>query len=263
MKTLRAGLLGGAWRRLSSVPPLILHVRGWPRLLADCLGLGRRPYRLRSKGGAGCEVRPGTSDWWIFLEIFVFDIYRRVQQDISRSRVIIDVGANVGFFAIHAGSLNAGVEIHAFEPFPGNLEQMKRNLGLNPGCHVHLHPQAVSDRSGAVTLFFTPGDDSGCALDQTRMSQGKTQTCSVEALGVNELLPACGVDQCDLLKMDCEGSELSILRAAAPQTLAKIDRIIMEYHADDEVESLRGILAGAGFRCEVLESIHTLYATRT
>ena len=246
MKTLRSGFFRGAWHRLSSVPSLILHVRGWPRLLANCLGFRRQPYRLRAKGGAGCEVRPGTSDWWIFLEIFVFGIYRRVREDISRSRVIIDVGANVGFFAIHASSLNPVVEIHAFEPFPGNLEQMKRNLELNPGRHVHIHPQAISDQSGAVTLFFTPGDDSGCALGETKMSQGKNQSCSVEALGVNELLAACGVDKCDLLKMDCEGSELSILRAAAPNTLAKIDCIIMEYHAADEVDSLRSILSGAG-----------------
>jgi FkbM family methyltransferase len=242
---------------VSTVPRLIFLVRGWPYLLADCMGRRRRPYRLRTKSGACCEVRPGTSDWWIFLEIFVFGIYRRVEEDIRRSRIIIDVGANVGFFAIHASALNPAGEIHAFEPFPGNVEQMKKNLLLNANHHVQIHPDAVSDKSAAVTLYFTPGDDSGCTLSQTR-----AHSCSVNAVGVNGLFQACGVSQCDLLKMDCEGSELPILQAAAPEVLAKIRSIIMEYHVPAEVDALCGILSRAGFTCEVLPEIKTLYACR-
>src|SRR5262245_11700041 len=103
---MRPGFVKGAMRRLSSVPRLIYSVRGWPKLLADCLGLQRQTYQLRTRSGAVCQIRPGTSDWWIFLEIFVFRIYERVRDDILRSNVIIDVGANVGFFAIHASTLN-------------------------------------------------------------------------------------------------------------------------------------------------------------
>src|ERR1035441_10680092 len=90
MKILRIGWVKGAWQHRSSVPRLVFQVRGWPWLLADCMGLRRRPYRLRTKSGADCELRPGTSDWWIFLEIFIFGIYQRVRDDIRRAKVIID-----------------------------------------------------------------------------------------------------------------------------------------------------------------------------
>ena len=79
---------------------------------------------------------------------------------------------------------------------------------------------------------------------------------------VKDLFGAYGIDRCDLLKMDCEGSELPILRAAPPEMLAKIGAIIMEYHDPAEVEPLTRLLSGAGFRCEVLAEIKTLYANR-
>jgi FkbM family methyltransferase len=258
MKILRTGWVKGAWRHRSIILRLIFGVRGWPWLLADCMGLRRRPYLLRTKRGVGCQIRPGTSDWWIFLEIFVFEIYQRVQNDIQRANVIIDVGANVGFFALYATSINSKAEIHAFEPLPDNLAQAEKNFRISMARHVRAHPCAVSDKTGVAVLYFTPGDDSGCSLNQP-----KSQSCPVNTVGVNDLFKTCGITNCDLLKMDCEGSELAILSAAEPDLLAKIRAIIMEYHNPAEVDTLTTILSHAGFKCEVLSQIHTLYACRS
>jgi FkbM family methyltransferase len=59
-----------------------------------------------------------------------------------------------------------------------------------------------------ATLYFTPGDDSGCSLNES-----KGQSCSVNVVGVNDLFRIYSIEKCDLLKMDCEGSELAILTA--------------------------------------------------
>jgi FkbM family methyltransferase len=226
--------------------------------MADCLGFRRRPYLLVTRGGVRCEIRPGTSDWWIFLEIFVFGIYRRVQDDLRRARRVIDIGANVGFFAIFSAALSPEVELHAFEPFPNNVDQMRKNLQLNGGRHhVHIHPEAISDKAGTVQLYYTPGDDSGCSL-----SEAKDHSLPVSAVAVNDLYKTCGVEDCDVLKMDCEGSELPILQAASAETLGRIRTIILEYHAEAEVSELVGILTRSGFRCEQLKEIRTLYASR-
>jgi FkbM family methyltransferase len=258
VKTLRTGLIQGAISHLSYLPKLVFRVRGWPRLLADCMGLRKQPYRLQTSRGARCELRPGTSDWWIFLEVFVFEIYQRVRKEIGRSEVIIDIGANVGYFALYAGSLNPKVQIHAFEPFPGNAKQLEKNLSLNKGKYqISLHTAAVSDKTGKETLFFTPGDDSGCSLNR---QQG--QSCSVTTVGINDLFNQCGIAKCDLLKMDCEGSELVIFSTMHPDLLAKIGSIIMEYHDPAYVAPLRDIFQRSGFECNVLPQINTLFAFR-
>jgi len=248
---------------LSVLPRLVFTVRGWPHLLADAMrsrsllwrsGQSGDPYLLHTKSGASCLIRPGTSGWSIFFEIFVFKIYERVDADILRSETIIDIGANVGLFAVYAATLNPKVQIHAFEPFPKNLEQMKINLRLNQNPPVRLHAEAVSDQSGEAALYFAPGDDSGCSLNPI---QG--QSVAVPTIHINDLFKVCGIQKCDLLKMDCEGSELAILRAAGPEVLANIGVIIMEYHNLAEVPEILNILTHAGFHCEILESIKTLY----
>jgi FkbM family methyltransferase len=236
---------------------VVFFVRGWPCLLADRMGLQRQPYQLQTARGALCELRPGTSDWWIFLEVFVFEIYQRARKEICRSEVIIDIGANVGYFDLYASSLNPKAKIHAFEPFPGNSDQLLKNLSLNKNHQVSLHSAAVADKTGEVTLFFTPGDDSGCSLDR---QQG--QSCPVTAVGINDLLNVCGVTKCDLLKMDCEGSELAIFSSVLPEQLAKIQNIIMEYHDPTHLTPLKNILIRSGFECEILSKINTLFAFR-
>jgi hypothetical protein len=92
----RPGFIRGGLKHLAVVPRLVFTVRGWPHLLLDAATRKGEPYRLRSRSGANCLARPGTSDWWIFLEIFVFRIYSRVDQDIREASTIIDIGANVG-----------------------------------------------------------------------------------------------------------------------------------------------------------------------
>lgn len=259
MKHLRAGFWRGAARRLSSLPRLVWQVRGWPWLLADCMGLRRRPYSLWVKPGVGGELRPGTSDWWIFLEIFVFGIYRRAETDIRRARVIVDIGANVGFFALYASSLNSQVEVHALEPFPKNVEQLQRNLGMNVGLQNRIHPHAlaVSDQSGTGTLYFIPGDESGCSLNQL-----KGQPCAVPTIRLSDFFRTQKISRCDLLKMDCEGSELAILSSLSEEEFSKIGSWIMEYHHSAEVDAIRRILQRGGFVCEVLPRINTIYACR-
>jgi len=254
---MRAGFLKGALRRILNIPRLIVSVRGWHLLLADCMGLRKKPYRLSTRDGACCELRPGTSDWWIFLEVFVFEIYKSVKDDIRKSKVIIDIGANVGFFAAYASAINPEVEIHLFEPFPKNVEQLKKNLALNANSRMHIHPEAVSDKAGVATLYFTPGDDSGCSLNQP-----KSQSCSVAVVGANDVFKICGIEKCDLLKMDCEGSELAVLTAMSSGQLAQIEAIIMEYHIPEELNPISNILSRSGFKCKVFEQIKTLYACR-
>ena len=230
---MRTGFFQGALRHLSVLPRLIFTVRGWPCLLADAMGRQNKPYLLRSQSGANCRIRPGTSDWWIFLEVFLFQIYRRADQDIREAATIIDIGANVGLFSIHAARISSQAQIHAFEPFPKNLEQLAANVQLNRESQIHPHAAAVADHANGATLYFSPGDESGCSLNDV-----KGQSIFVNTVQVNDLFRVCGIARCDLLKMDCEGTELAILRSAAPDTLNSIGSLIMEYHHVAEVPEL-------------------------
>ena len=55
------------------------------------------------------------------------------------------------------------------------------------------------------------------------------------------------IETCDLLKIDCEGSEYQILPAVSKETFARIKNIAMEFH-EGRPDELRSWLEAGGFQ---------------
>jgi hypothetical protein len=72
---------------------------------------------------------------------------------------------------------------------------------------------------------------------------------TVRQLTLEQLFQESGVEQCDLLKIDCEGAEYDILLTARPPVLQKVQMIICEYHptASGDRSTLIEHLSNLGF----------------
>lgn len=66
---------------------------------------------------------------------------------------VADVGANIGFHALHAATLvQPGGRVVAVEPDPGNAGLLAFSLSLHPGLPVELCEAALSDAAGSLVL---------------------------------------------------------------------------------------------------------------
>ena len=67
----------------------------------------------------------------------------------KRSHVVLDVGANIGFFALLLQSRAPGIKVHCFEPGPITFDRLVGNIRLN-GFSSNIFPYrcAVSDQNG-------------------------------------------------------------------------------------------------------------------
>src|SRR6266508_6011309 len=54
----------------------------------------------------------------------------------------------------------------------------------------------------------------------------------VKAVSLKDIFDAHAVEQCDFLKLDCEGAEYDILFSLAVDYFRRIKRIAMEYHGE-------------------------------
>ena len=93
---------------------------------------------------------------------------------------------------------------------------------------------AVARGKGTVTLFETPAMGGGMSsLDRRYLdSQGIeviAETLS-ESLAIDTVIESTAAERIRLLKLDCEGEELPILRALSPSARSRIDSIALEYH---------------------------------
>ena len=138
--------------------------------------------------------------------------------------VVLDVGANVGGFAIWACRRWPTCEIHCYEPMPDNFAMLKTNVGILQSAgivnKIHINNFAIGDprhtkmfigrNNCGESSFFDLGEQQGITIDVT------TRAPSV-------MPPA------QILKMDTEGCEIEILSGLKS---INFDVVMLEYHSE-------------------------------
>lgn len=128
--------------------------------------------------------------------------------------VILDVGANVGEYARLALAHCPSAEVHCFEPMPVVFAQLQEHLGAEP--RVHLHQQALAAENGTCTFYFDPratGNTTAVADVQAGVhGLRKVETVNARTQTLDAFCQQHGIDHIDLLKIDVEGFESSVLR---------------------------------------------------
>jgi hypothetical protein len=122
--------------------------------------------------------------------------------DIRTDDIVIDIGANIGAFAIRAARLSRRVV--AVEPL--TCDTLEQNIRLNGvGAGVRIIRGALGDGSPAQVRW-------------------DNREVTMPTLTLREIIAIAG--GCDFLKCDCEGAEWCI----DPADLAGVRRIEMELH---------------------------------
>ncbi|MEQ1539180.1 MAG: FkbM family methyltransferase [Sphingorhabdus sp.] len=149
-------------------------------------------------------------------------IYRQWEADLSDlfhrlctpDTVLVDVGANFGYFTVLGANLigNRGSgQVFSFEPNPKLAALARRNLEINWSmAPIEFHEKAVADFSGNVTLHIPQGHGANASLSAP--DQFDCEACVVPAVRLDDVLPADLA--IDLLKIDVEGHEIGVLRGA-------------------------------------------------
>jgi FkbM family methyltransferase len=133
----------------------------------------------------------------------------------SAPGLVVDVGANIGYFTLLSASY--GHRVVAFEPFRRNFERLAASVSLNGfSSRVQLYCNAVSNRE-AVFQFETSSDNQGgIGLKELAVDPGEVRLTGV--VGVDFVtalrLDAVVDEKVILLKVDVEGAEGFVLDGA-------------------------------------------------
>jgi len=141
--------------------------------------------------------------------------------------VIIDIGAGIGEFTIHALSENMECRVFGIEPFNESFAFLEKNLELNSMENILPLQAAVRSKPGKVEVDTFSGDPlQNRIIDRSNNSSVN----SVPAITLMSILEDHHIERCGLLKMDCEGGEFDILLSLSPSDLSRFDNIVLEYH---------------------------------
>ena len=91
----------------------------------------------------------------ILDEIVVDKLYFQEGVSVSFGDIVLDVGANIGVFALCAAK--QGAQVYAYEPIPGTFGLLQQNIHLH-GLDDMVHPRNIglSDRSEEKIMFHHP-----------------------------------------------------------------------------------------------------------
>jgi len=159
--------------------------------------------------GAVMELMPGDviSDSIALAGVYELELTRRLIRLARRPGMLVDVGANLGYFSLLWTAANPGNRAVAFEASPRNVELLRKNVAMNGfEDRIDIVPMAAGSRR--ERRYFDPGpqDQTGwggfCASDQ----KGAIE---VEVVRIDETLG--GDVRIDLLKIDVEGADFLVL----------------------------------------------------
>jgi len=140
-----------------------------------------------------------------------------VEEFLPRNRDVIDVGANVGFFAVKFAKLIARQKVLAVEPTENALRFLRDNLRRNEvDNRVTVFPGVASDKEGSVELNFIAGKEeySSIGVIAHPSVAGQNQDLiKVSAKTLDSLAEENSISA-GFLKVDVEGAEHLVFKGA-------------------------------------------------
>ncbi|MBN2452691.1 MAG: FkbM family methyltransferase [Candidatus Omnitrophica bacterium] len=197
------------------------------------------------------------------MEILNFGDYeaaemRMMKKFVGKKSVVLDIGANIGWYSINLSRCAPGGRIMAFEPVPGVFKYLKRNIALNGVKNVEALNYGLSDRSAIMEFYYDPKLTVATSSRNLYGDRKKRKIrCRVRRLDdfILRLTP-----RIDFIKCDVEGAELFVVRGAI-ETLKKARPVLFlemlrkwsakfGYHPND----IMGLLGGVGYGCYYAKS---------
>jgi FkbM family methyltransferase len=151
---------------------------------------------------------------------------RFLESIIQPGMKVIDVGANIGITSVTiARKIGKDGKLYSFEPAPHYFRILQQNLSSNRIQNVEAFPLALSDSTGE-TEFYLKELSSGIIFEK------EAKKTRVSIVTIDSFLQQREVERIDFINMDCEGSELLVLRGAKETLRKNKVRIFCEIHHD-------------------------------
>jgi FkbM family methyltransferase len=184
---------------------------------------------------------------WLALEVEEYFVARDKMIDIH-PEIVLDIGANIGIFAIRAHKEWPQAKVICYEPLPSNVGHLRKNTDAQwsqleshedfiqrdlvqpdfPWCQVE--PYAVRGTAGEAEMFY----------GNRFVTSGfiKTERTLEETVRV-KCVAAGSLPSCEVVKIDTEGCELEILPNL---DLTKTRVVMLEHHSLADALAIKEIL---------------------
>ncbi len=188
-----------------------------------------------------------------YTGIYEWPVTKRIAPLAKNGGLLVDVGANAGYFSLLWCGLNKANTAEAFEALPANVGRLRQNIELNGmSQRVHLNDFALGKADGIVAFETGPAEQSGWG--GIALTAGAT-TIEVTARRMDSVLRRD--DRPMTVKTDCEGADSWVIEGAQEVLSSpQLRNVFFEVNTFRQNamgiphDASQKILQKLGFRCE-------------
>ncbi|MBE2281270.1 MAG: FkbM family methyltransferase, partial [Ignavibacteriaceae bacterium] len=184
------------------------------------------------------------------FERFYNETVREIEGYVNKGDVVIDAGANLGFFSLIASKLvGEPGKVIAFEPGKKNFQKLERNLRLNSSKNIIPVNMGLGSEENSAILNYNPS--------QTGLSSIKNEVASTNSRESISLISLTDYVKREnlivkLIKIDTEGYEPEVLEGAREIITLQKPVIYVElggYYPETSLQAI-SILESLGYKSE-------------
>lgn len=118
--------------------------------------------------------------------------------------------------------------VFAFDPTPKSINYVKEIKHLDQEKRFHFFPYGISKEDGRE-IFYLPSDNNTVSCSTIKNMYSSNNQIEVDMKSFRTVLELCHVNYIDILKLDIEGTEFSIIDDVLSSDI-KIRQICLEVH---------------------------------
>jgi FkbM family methyltransferase len=226
----------------------------------------RRLRKLISVQLRDFKIYVRQNDWVVGAQIAHDKIYEphvtnEIKQVLKPGMVMVDVGANIGYFSLLAASLTGGTgKVISFEPVYDNCDLIHLSSMANGFTNIQVHPLAVSDHESLAALEIDGSNGNITESDLMTVPEKEIPLHDQLARTVTLDYALRNERKIDVVKIDIEGKEmcawkgmLQLIRQHRPVVFSEFFPRLLESRSNVEPVAYLNAIQEYGYELFVLQ----------
>jgi FkbM family methyltransferase len=135
-----------------------------------------------------------------------------IQEIITEDMTIIDIGANIGYYALLESQLSSKGHVYAIEPVPKNYNLLTKNIALNDCKNISVYNLAIGNSTGFLDMYIY--DKCNWSSFTDSIKGNIIDTIPVHTTTLDKFIESNVPDHPHFIRMDVEGYEYEILKGS-------------------------------------------------